>query len=90
MNSMFRYKINEVFESIQGEGAHTGTPAIFVRLQGCPVGCSWCDTKHTWEVEPDKLLPIKDVMAQTRETDNWFEATPGELLDLFKEKGVPG
>lgn len=43
--------VNEIFATVQGEGAFTGTPATFVRLQGCPVGCPWCDTKHTWEVE---------------------------------------
>ncbi|MGY8878270.1 MAG: 7-carboxy-7-deazaguanine synthase QueE, partial [Pseudoalteromonas sp.] len=45
------YKINEVFETIQGEASFTGTPSIFLRLQGCPVGCSWCDTKQTWDVD---------------------------------------
>lgn len=43
------YRVNEIFESIQGEGVFTGTPAIFIRLQGCDVGCSWCDTMHTWD-----------------------------------------
>jgi 7-carboxy-7-deazaguanine synthase len=42
--------VNEVFATVQGEAAFTGTPATFVRLQGCPVGCPWCDTKHTWDV----------------------------------------
>ncbi len=41
---MSTLNINEMFETIQGEGAHTGIPSIFVRLQGCPVGCPWCDT----------------------------------------------
>ena len=41
-------RVNEIFFTIQGEAAFTGTPAIFVRLQGCAVGCGWCDTKHTW------------------------------------------
>lgn len=42
--------VNEIFETIQGEAKFTGTPAIFIRLQGCPVGCGWCDTKHTWDM----------------------------------------
>lgn len=44
------YKINEIFESIQGEGFYSGTPVIFVRLAGCSMGCEWCDTKYCQEV----------------------------------------
>ena len=45
---MIKYTLNEMFHTIQGEGAWQGTPATFIRLQGCNVGCSWCDTKSTW------------------------------------------
>ena len=48
-----KYLLNEIFETIQGEAHWTGTPSVFLRLQGCDVGCSWCDTKHTWEVKPE-------------------------------------
>jgi 7-carboxy-7-deazaguanine synthase len=41
-------RVNEVFSSIQGEAFYTGTAATFIRLQGCDVGCPWCDTKFTW------------------------------------------
>jgi|TARA_R110000744_G_scaffold2191_4_gene8707 7-carboxy-7-deazaguanine synthase len=81
------YKINEVFESLQGEGAHTGVPSIFIRLQGCPVGCPWCDTKHTWAVNEDLKVDVTDVMAQNEDTEQWFAHTPEQLLALFKTHG---
>ena len=47
-----RVFLNEEFFSIQGEGLHTGIPMYFVRLQGCGVGCYFCDEKKTWPVSP--------------------------------------
>ena len=41
----------ETFHSLQGEGLHAGRSAFFIRLGGCSVGCSWCDTKHSWPAE---------------------------------------
>ena len=41
----------ETFHSIQGEGSHGGRSAFFIRLGGCTVGCSWCDTKHSWPAD---------------------------------------
>jgi organic radical activating enzyme len=43
-------RVAEVFRSLQGEGPSLGTPSTFVRLQGCTVGCQWCDTKYSWPV----------------------------------------
>ena len=40
------YKVNEIFYSLQGEGLHTGEPAIFIRFSGCNLACPWCDTDH--------------------------------------------
>lgn len=42
---MTRY-INEIFYSLQGEGANTGTPAVFIRFCGCNLRCPFCDTNH--------------------------------------------
>jgi organic radical activating enzyme len=49
----------ETFHSLQGEGLHAGRSAFFIRLAGCSVGCSWCDTKHSWPQgsHPDRSLP---------------------------------
>jgi len=44
-------KISEIFESLQGEGASSGAPCVFVRLAQCNLHCSWCDTKYTWDFE---------------------------------------
>jgi 7-carboxy-7-deazaguanine synthase len=42
------HRLSEVFRSLQGEGPSAGTPAVFLRLQGCDVGCAWCDTRYSW------------------------------------------
>lgn len=42
--------ISEVFgPTFQGEGPATGRNAVFIRTAGCPVGCTWCDTKYSWD-----------------------------------------
>lgn len=81
------YKVNEIFETIQGEASFTGTPSIFVRLQGCPVGCSWCDTKHTWDVLPEMQIPIVQVFDKTAETEQWAALTAEQLLATVQQKG---
>ena len=43
------YPVMEHFYTIQGEGVHAGTPAYFIRLAGCDVGCWWCDVKESWD-----------------------------------------
>ena len=50
--------IVEQFHSLQGEGAHSGRSAYFIRLASCKVGCSWCDTKESWSADP---YPLKSL-----------------------------
>jgi len=53
-------KINEIFYSIQGEGRWTGLPNIFIRVTGCNLRCSFCDTKYAYF--DGKEMPIEDIM----------------------------
>jgi 7-carboxy-7-deazaguanine synthase len=55
-----RLPLVEEFFSLQGEGYHTGKAAYFIRLGGCDVGCSWCDSPFSWN--PD-LHPLVDTEA---------------------------
>ncbi|WP_338294865.1 7-carboxy-7-deazaguanine synthase QueE [Planctobacterium marinum] len=82
-----QYKINEIFESIQGEGAFTGVPSIFIRVQGCPVGCPWCDTKHTWDIPPETEQSASQVLLKSSDSDTWFRATAEQLLNILREEG---
>ncbi|WP_416776733.1 7-carboxy-7-deazaguanine synthase QueE [Xenorhabdus budapestensis] len=81
------YPINEMFQTLQGEGVFTGVPSVFIRLQGCPVGCSWCDTKHTWEKEADKQQPMENILVKSQDSDIWGVATPRQIINLFIRQG---
>lgn len=80
------YKINEVFETIQGEGVFTGVPAIFVRLQICPVGCAWCDTKQTWSAEPQDHVSIAEIMAKKGDSPTWTELDAQGIVNLLHDQ----
>ena len=55
-------KVNEIFYSIQGEGPHSGMPAVFVRLAGCSMGCDFCDTKYAFANGQE--MPLEAIIAQ--------------------------
>ena len=53
--------VMEHFYTIQGEGAHTGKAAYFIRLGGCDVGCHWCDVKESWDPNLHPLLSTQEI-----------------------------
>ncbi len=57
-------RISELFHSLQGEGASLGMPAHFLRLQGCDVGCHWCDTKYTWDAGGGRELALDEAFEE--------------------------
>ena len=85
--------VNEFFETIQGEATFTGTPSLFLRLQKCPVGCSFCDTKYTWYVNDyDETKDINDIINKknldfTKGEGNskHIKLTNHEIFDLCKQ-----
>jgi 7-carboxy-7-deazaguanine synthase len=57
----------ETFHSLQGEGLHAGRSAFFIRLAGCTVGCSWCDTKHSWPAAVHPHRTLNELTAEARQ-----------------------
>ena len=79
--------INEIFATIQGEASHTGTPAVFIRTQGCNVGCGWCDTKHTWQLEEaDQSLTLSKMHEKPQ---NWKPMHEDEIVGHVRRLAGP-
>jgi len=73
--------VMEAFYSLQGEGAHTGTPAYFIRLGGCDVGCHWCDVKESWEASDHPKQAIESLATDCQSSKtNICVITGGEPL----------
>jgi 7-carboxy-7-deazaguanine synthase len=56
------YPVMEAFYTLQGEGAHTGRAAYFIRLGGCDVGCVWCDVKDSWDAAKHPLISVEEIV----------------------------
>jgi 7-carboxy-7-deazaguanine synthase len=71
--------VTEIFHSIQGESSYTGLPCVFVRLTGCPLRCTWCDTSYSFY--DGTQMTTEAVLERVRQYDcRLVEVTGGEPL----------
>ena len=79
-----QYPIIEVFASVQGEGTFSGLGADFIRLAGCNLRCSWCDTQHSYDVAAVRLLNVEEILSKWQFEQPIVVITGGEpsLNDL--------
>jgi 7-carboxy-7-deazaguanine synthase len=72
-------RVTEIFHSIQGESTHAGRPCTFVRLTGCPMRCTWCDSEYTFT--GGDHFTIDQIMEKVRDFGcRLVEVTGGEPL----------
>ena len=71
--------ISEIFYSVQGESTYAGLPCTFVRLTGCPLRCSWCDTEYSFS--GGTKMSFEDLLLEIKKhPTNLVEVTGGEPL----------
>ena len=89
--------INELFYSLQGEGSLAGVPSIFIRLAGCPLRCTWCDTKYAWDASEGQEMTSEKVLEAIRDYPTRYVVLTGgepmahegvaDLADAIRQKG---
>ena len=72
--------VMEHFYTLQGEGAHTGKAAYFIRLGGCDVGCHWCDVKESWDPTLHPLMSAEFIAETAAKHCKTIVLTGGEPL----------
>lgn len=78
------YPVIEVFASVQGEGTFSGLGADFIRLAGCNLRCSWCDTTNSYDMASAQMLDVEEIINRWRFDQPIVVITGGEptLHDL--------
>jgi 7-carboxy-7-deazaguanine synthase len=82
-------QITEIYKSLQGESTHAGLPCVFVRLTGCNLRCSWCDSEYTFTGGQRKS--IEEVVAEVKRLSpggGLVEITGGEPM-LQEREVIP-
>jgi len=79
--------ITEIFKSIQGEGTRAGLPCIFVRLTGCNLRCTWCDTAYAFH--GGKKLTVDEVMDQVEAFNQRPDGSPAGVSLVELTGGEP-
>lgn len=80
-----QYPINEIFYSLQGEATFAGTPAIFIRLQGCEVACVFCDTKHTWSLDSQHLVGVDEIIHKEANSSSFANFEIPQILHVISK-----
>ena len=83
--------INSIYLATEGEGIHIGSPQVFVRFQGCAVGCLNCDSKDTWDFTQEMAMHSESVVERVIELSGKMRRvsiTGGDPLHPKHEAGV--
>ncbi len=79
-------QITEIYKSLQGESTHAGLPCVFVRLTGCNLRCTWCDSEYTFQ--GGRRMSSEDILSEVRHLSpggGLVEVTGGEPMLQQKE-----
>ncbi len=76
-------KVNEIFYSLQGEGANSGQPMIFIRLAGCNRSCTFCDTNHSDYEEFTLEQLLEKISIFPASWINWTGGEPALQLSFY-------
>jgi 7-carboxy-7-deazaguanine synthase len=82
-------QITEIYKSLQGESTHAGLPCVFVRLTGCNLRCSWCDSEYTFQ--GGRKMAVEEVVDEVSRLSpggGLVEITGGEPM-LQEREVVP-